>query len=57
MKAGTFETYPSHSNDQYIKVKLSRPVHVVNKSGSLFVPPKREKSRPVASIMHMNVMR
>lgn len=57
MKAGTFDPYPSHSTDQYVLAKLTRPVHVVNKSGSLFVPPKREKSRPVASIMHMNVMR
>lgn len=57
MKAGTFEAYPSHSNDEYVRTKSSHAITVMNKSGKIFVPPRRGKSRPISSIMHLNVMR
>ncbi|XP_014787099.1 UPF0602 protein C4orf47 homolog [Octopus bimaculoides] len=57
MKAGTFERYPTHSVNEYVKVKEGRPVHVVNKSGNVFVPLKQGKSRPTTSILQQNVLK
>ncbi|KAK2493167.1 hypothetical protein MC885_017478 [Smutsia gigantea] len=54
MKAGTFEPYPSHSADPYV-VKLAKQVS--SKSVKIFHPPNGPKSRPVKSIMTLNVER
>jgi len=54
MKAGTFDSYPSHSTDQY-NVMNNRPVHVVNKSGKIFMPSAGPKSAPVLSTVNHNV--
>lgn len=56
MKAGTFDPYPSHSADHY-KVKVSRPVHVVNKTGKIFMPSAGPKSAPVNSVLNQNVVK
>ncbi|KAG5194360.1 cilia-and flagella-associated protein 96 isoform X1 [Ovis aries] len=53
MKAGTFDPYPSHSADPYV-VKLRSPS---SKSAKVFHPPSGPKSRPVESIMALNVKR
>ena len=55
-KAGTFDPYPSHSADPY-KMKIHRPVNVVNKSGKIFTPSQGPKSTPTVSIVDQNVMR
>ncbi|CAG2206768.1 UPF0602 protein C4orf47,UPF0602 protein C4orf47 homolog [Mytilus edulis] len=55
-KAGTFDPYPSHSADPY-KMKIHRPVNVVNKSGKIFVPSQGPKTTPSVSIVDQNVMR
>jgi len=54
MKAGTFDPYPSHSVDHY-NLKNVRPVHVVNKSGKIFMPSAGPKSAPVLSTTNHNV--
>ena len=54
LKAGTFDPYPGHSVDPY-KVRVTRPVHVVNKSGKIFTPSPGPKSAPVNSVLHQNV--
>ena len=56
MKAGTFKKYPEHSVDPY-NVKYQRPVHVVNKSGKVFMPSPGPKSAPVSSVVDYNVIR
>ncbi|KAL5018600.1 hypothetical protein ScPMuIL_004322 [Solemya velum] len=56
MKAGTFDPYPSHSADTY-KVKVHRPINVVNKSGKTFTPSQGPKSVPTCSIINQNVVR
>ncbi|KAF4026115.1 hypothetical protein G4228_018323 [Cervus hanglu yarkandensis] len=53
MKAGTFDPYPSHSVDPYM-VKLKGPS---GKSAKVFHPPGGPKSRPIESIMALNVKR
>ncbi|CAI5784009.1 Uncharacterized protein PODLI_1B030362 [Podarcis lilfordi] len=53
MKAGTFDPYPTHSVDPYI-VKQAKPV-TTNKQGRVFHPSPGPKSRPVRSIMSLNV--
>ena len=55
-KAGTFDPYPSHSADPY-KMKIHRPVNVVNKSGKIFTPSQGPKTTPSVSIVDQNVMR
>ena len=53
MKAGTFDPYPSHSVDPYmVKLKGSS-----GKSAKVFHPPGGPKSRPIESIMALNVKR
>ncbi|CAH1794960.1 unnamed protein product [Owenia fusiformis] len=56
MKAGTFDPYPSHSADPY-NVKITRPVHVVNKTGKIFMPSPGPKSFPMSSVVNTNVDR
>ncbi|KAM5264259.1 cilia-and flagella-associated protein 96 [Ctenodactylus gundi] len=54
MKAGTFDTYPSHSADPYMaKLEKESSKH----DGKIFHPPGGPKSRPVESIMALNVKR
>ncbi|XP_013386617.1 UPF0602 protein C4orf47 homolog isoform X2 [Lingula anatina] len=53
-KAGTFDPYPSHSQDPY-GIKYKRPVHVVNKTGKIFVPSTGPKTAPISSILDQNV--
>ncbi|KFO35129.1 hypothetical protein H920_03459 [Fukomys damarensis] len=54
MKAGTFEAYPSHSADPYV-VKLEKEIS--RKDAKIFHPSGGPKSRPVESIMALNVRR
>lgn len=54
MKAGTFEPYPSHSADPYVVKLASQPT---SKGAKVFHPPGGPKSRPVQSIMTLNVKR
>nr|CAB3227129.1 UPF0602 protein C4orf47 homolog [Phallusia mammillata] len=54
-KAGTFDPYPSHSNDPY-SIKQKK-VATTNKEGKLFHPSQGIKSRPVKSIMAQNVVK
>nr|XP_040150436.1 UPF0602 protein C4orf47 homolog isoform X3 [Ictidomys tridecemlineatus] len=54
MKAGTFEPYPSHSTDLYM---LKPGKEVSKKDDKVFHPPSGPKSRPIESIMSMNVKR
>ncbi|XP_041362659.1 UPF0602 protein C4orf47 homolog isoform X2 [Gigantopelta aegis] len=56
MKAGTFDPYPSHSQDAY-RIRVKRPVNIVNKSGKSFIPSQGPKSRPVNSIVDQMVTR
>lgn len=56
MKAGTFDPYPSHSADPY-QVKITRPVHVVNNAGKIFMPTPGPKSFPMSSVVNTNVVR
>nr|XP_044998241.1 UPF0602 protein C4orf47 homolog isoform X2 [Jaculus jaculus] len=53
MKAGTFDPYPSHSADPYV-IKL---VKISGKTDKIFHPPSGPKSRPIESIMILNVKR
>ncbi|XP_053440357.1 UPF0602 protein C4orf47 homolog [Nycticebus coucang] len=53
MKAGTFDPYPSHSADPYV-AKLTK---ISGKDGKIFHPPSGPKSRPIQSIMTLNVKR
>lgn len=54
MKAGTFDSYPSHSADPY-GVQLTS--HISSKGAKVFHPPGGPKSRPTESIMTLNVKR
>ncbi|XP_015341625.1 UPF0602 protein C4orf47 homolog isoform X1 [Marmota marmota marmota] len=54
MKAGTFEPYPSHSTDPYV---LKPGKKVSKKDDKVFHPPSGPKSRPIESIMSLNVKR
>ncbi|KAJ6668604.1 hypothetical protein lerEdw1_012086 [Lerista edwardsae] len=53
MKAGTFDPFPAHVPDPYI-VKQPKPI-TTNKQGRIFNPPAGPKSRPMRSIMALNV--
>ncbi|KFP31446.1 UPF0602 protein C4orf47 [Colius striatus] len=55
MKGGTFDPYPSHSADPYV-TKKSEDV-ITNKERQIFQPPDGPKSRPVKSIISLNVTR
>ncbi|XP_064305670.1 cilia-and flagella-associated protein 96 isoform X1 [Phalacrocorax carbo] len=55
MKGGTFDPYPSHSADPYV-IKKSKAV-TTNKERQIFHPPPGPKSRPVMSIINLNVIR
>ncbi|XP_025939838.1 UPF0602 protein C4orf47 homolog isoform X2 [Apteryx rowi] len=55
MKGGIFDPYPSHSDDPYV-IKKSKAV-TTNKGGQIFHPPPGPKSRPITSIMTLNVTR
>lgn len=55
-KIGTFDPYPSHSADPY-KVKVTRTINVVNKSGRTFMPSQGPKTTPMVSIINQNVMK
>ncbi|KAJ0002845.1 hypothetical protein NQD34_007994 [Periophthalmus magnuspinnatus] len=52
MKAGTFDTYPSHSTDPYT-IRRSKAIH----QGPVFHPAPGPKSTPVKSIVMHNVNR
>ncbi|NXY83295.1 CD047 protein, partial [Alcedo cyanopectus] len=55
MKGGTFDRYPSHSVDPYV---IKKPDDVTtNKNKKIFLPPPGPKSRPVSSIVALNVKR
>jgi len=56
MKAGTFDPYPSHSNDPY-KPKGKKAEPPVNKSGKIFMPSPGPKTAPKNSIVNQNVFR
>lgn len=53
MKAGTFDPYPSHSAEPY-ESKLTKQI---SSKAKIFHPPGGPKSRPVSSIMTLNVKR
>ncbi|XP_046876239.1 UPF0602 protein C4orf47 homolog [Hypomesus transpacificus] len=53
MKAGTFDTYPTHSADPYV-TRRSKSVST-NKEGKIFHPTPGPKSTPVKSIISLNV--
>lgn len=55
-KIGTFDPYPTHSQDPY-NVKYKKPVNVVNNTGKTFIPIPGPKSRPVNSIISQNIVR
>ncbi|XP_077333444.1 cilia-and flagella-associated protein 96 [Lithobates pipiens] len=55
MKAGTFDPYPTHSNDAYGK-RLTKSATIV-KGGKSFQPPAGPKSFPVKSIITSHVVR
>ncbi|XP_039273490.1 cilia-and flagella-associated protein 96-like [Styela clava] len=54
-KAGTFDPYPSHSNDPYVVKKKKAPT--TNKEGKIFHPALGPKSRPTKSIVSQNVIK
>ncbi|XP_074648316.1 cilia-and flagella-associated protein 96-like [Tubulanus polymorphus] len=56
MKAGTFDQYPTHSADPF-KIKVKRPIHVVNNTGKIFMPSPGPKSAPISSVIDLNVVR
>ncbi|XP_063776821.1 cilia-and flagella-associated protein 96 [Pseudophryne corroboree] len=53
MKAGTFDPYPSHSNDLYGKPVTKSAV----KGGKIFQPPAGAKSYPIKSVTTAHVTR
>uniref|UniRef100_A0A670XRG2 Cilia-and flagella-associated protein 96 n=1 Tax=Pseudonaja textilis TaxID=8673 RepID=A0A670XRG2_PSETE len=53
MKAGTFDPFPTHSTDPY-GVRMPR-ASTTNKQGQVFHPSPGSKSRPVRSIMALNI--
>ncbi|KAM4815350.1 cilia-and flagella-associated protein 96-like isoform 3-T4 [Thomomys bottae] len=54
MKAGTFDAYPAHSVEPTV-VKFKK--EITGKSDKVFHPPNGPKSRPVESIVALNVKR
>ncbi|XP_041485424.1 UPF0602 protein C4orf47 homolog [Lytechinus variegatus] len=55
-KAGTFDPYPSHSNDPY-RPKLKKGPPPTNSSGKIFTPSPGPKSAPTTSVINQNVIR
>ncbi|NXR05972.1 CD047 protein, partial [Semnornis frantzii] len=55
MKGGTFDPYPSHSAEPYASKKSKAAT--TGKEGQAFRPPCGPKSRPVTSIVNLNVVR
>ncbi|KAG9479852.1 hypothetical protein GDO78_011729 [Eleutherodactylus coqui] len=55
MKAGTFDPYPSHSNDSYGK-RTVKSANVI-KGGKTFQPPQGPKSYPIKSILESHVIK
>jgi hypothetical protein len=55
-KAGTFDPYPSHSNDPY-KPKTKKVPPPMNSSGKIFMPSTGPKSAPTNSIINQSVVR
>ncbi|XP_039186697.1 UPF0602 protein C4orf47 homolog isoform X2 [Crotalus tigris] len=53
MKAGTFDPFPIHSTDPY-GIRMPR-ASTTNKQGNVFHPNPGTKSRPVRSIMALNI--
>ncbi|KAE8629765.1 hypothetical protein XENTR_v10000586 [Xenopus tropicalis] len=53
MKAGTFDTYPTHSNDPYTIKSAKTPI----KERKIFHPPGGPKTYPVHSILTSNVIK
>lgn len=57
MKAGTFDVYPTHSNDPY-KAKVShQSTSSAKKTGKTFLPPAGPKSAPANSVLDQNIVR
>ena len=57
-KAGTFDRYPKHSEDEFIMPKFGRPGLVKTKmKGGVFKPSQDLKSTPTVSVVQRNVMR
>lgn len=55
MKGGTFDPYPSYSDDPYV---IEKPrVVTTDKEQQIFHPSSGPKSRPVTSIIASNVRR
>lgn len=52
-KSGTFDPYPSHSNDPYTVKTKKLPT--TNKEGKIFHPALGPKSRPTKSIVDQNI--
>lgn len=58
MKAGTFETYPSHSADPYHGGMYgSRDLSAASRAGKYFIPPPGPKSAPSTSVLDQNIVR
>ncbi|NXU55568.1 CD047 protein, partial [Turnix velox] len=55
MKGGTFDPYPSHSAEPYITKKPQAVT--ISKERQIFHPPAGPKSRPVSSIITLDVAR
>jgi len=55
-KAGTFDPYPSHSNDPF-KPKTKKGPPPMNSSGKIFMPSPGPKSATTTSIINQNVFR
>ncbi|XP_029442782.1 UPF0602 protein C4orf47 homolog [Rhinatrema bivittatum] len=55
MKAGTFDPYPSHSNEPY-RIKREKET-TTNKSGKIFHPLSSSKTRPIRSILQAYVLK
>ncbi|KAM4810573.1 cilia-and flagella-associated protein 96 isoform 2-T3 [Rhinophrynus dorsalis] len=53
MKAGTFDPYPTHSNDPY----AAKPAKTAIKERKTFHPPAGPRSYPIQSILASNVIR
>ena len=56
-KAGTFDSYPKHSDDPYSAVKSRKDGSPTKLKGGVFRPSPGPKSTPTASIVQQNVTR
>ena len=55
MKAGTFDPYPEHSSDPYVKNPPKRKSDDGGTRPKIFQPPAIPKSTPTKSIVSMTV--